>query len=127
MVAAYIPDGTDSNANVFASTDNTTNNKTVSTKYATVYFMADEKGWNINYAPNINRKFGDAVLEIAGGTPGWNNGWSNSDFPGRDYYNTADSPYFERGTGYSSSWNGIISYGRINGTTASGFRICFAI
>lgn len=129
-VAAYIPDGTDSNANVFTSTDNTTNNKTVSTKYATVYLMAENKACNSNFSANLNRKFGDAVVEISGGSinENWNgSGLFEARIPGRDYYNTSDVPYMNRGTPYASSWNGILQYSHNNGTAANGFRICFAI
>lgn len=129
MVAAYIPDGTDSNANVFTSTDNTTNNKTISTKYATVYLMVENKSINSNFSANLNRKFGDAVFEISNGgiNEYWNGGIFEARIPGRDYNNTSDLPYIKRGTGYSSSWNGILQYSHQNGTSTIGFRICFAI
>ena len=63
--AGYVADSSNSYGNSFASTDDTTNNKEESTKYATVYRMANSNIYKDNYIVNINKIFGDATTETS--------------------------------------------------------------
>ena len=63
--AGYVADSSRSYGNSFASTDDTTNNKTESTQYATVYAKADSDSYTENYTANINKVFGDGIIETS--------------------------------------------------------------
>ena len=96
--AAYIPDNSTYNGNSFASINNTTNNKTESTKYATVYSMVGEDSTpEENYELNLNRMFGDGIIETSedNSTP-----WHASpyaDFVGKGTWAGAEyHPFFYR-------------------------------
>ena len=68
FVAAYIPNGKCEYGNSFASIDNTVNNKTESTKYATVYPYDPENNTKANnYSLSLNRVFGDSTAEVSNG------------------------------------------------------------
>ena len=76
-VAGYIADSSQSYGNPFASTDNTTNNKTNSIKYATVYRMSTSNRDTENYKENINKIFGDGTIETSTSGTG-NTSWHSS-------------------------------------------------
>jgi len=127
-VTGYIADSSTSNGNSFASTNNT-NNKTTSTEYATVYNMLSSSAkLSENYNKNVNKKFGDATIEIstAGtGNTSWNS--ATSCFVGVDsdkYW-----PFFLRGGTYTSGRPGILYFyygcGRVD--INDGFRLSLSI
>ena len=126
VVAGYIADSSNSNGNSFASTDNTVNNKNVSTKFATVYFMSESNKWNSNYQFNINKKFGDAIVETSTGgiqTSAWSG--KLTEFPSIDYYGKYTRSYFTRGGNNASNGGGPLSFG-CGGASACNdtFRMC---
>jgi len=129
FVSSYIADNSRNNGNSFTSIDNTYNNKTTSTEYATVYDMVSSNATIIeNYNKNINKKFGDATIEIstAGtGNTSWNS--ATSCFVGVDsdkYW-----PFFLRGGTYTSGRPGILYFyygcGRVD--INDGFRLSLSI
>ena len=110
-VAGYIASGTSNNGNSFASTDNTYNNKTTSTPYATVYDMLSaDATYTENYNLNINRKFGDALIETSISDyflGSWGGDYSPSKFANGSY------PFFgraSRGIGNNKSLQSIFSF-----------------
>ena len=126
-VAGYVADSSQSYGNSFASIDNTTNNKTESTKYATVYKMANSNIYTENYRININKVLGDATTEISTsgtGTNSWHS--ASSSFVGGSSY----SPFFIRGGGYFNTNAGSFYFisGTGNGYNSdSSFRVCLTI
>ena len=127
-VAGYIADSSRNYGNSFASTDNTTNNKTESTKYATVYQMASSNSLTDNYKININKIFGDAVVETStsgNGTKSWHSAYSI--FVGINH--GGNYPVFERGGTYSYYTAGSFLFNSRTGAgnTSSGFRVCLAV
>lgn len=93
---SYIANSQVSEGNVFTSTDGTVNNKTESTKYATVYNMINTDSKIDNYNANINKIFGDGIIETSTTGEGfyaWEN--SYSEFP------TGNAPFITRGGGYN--------------------------
>ena len=106
-VAGYIADSSQSFGNSFASTDNTTNNKEESTKYATVYQMASSNSCTENYTININKVFGDAITETSTsgtGTTSWHT--ARSYFVG--FHDSNNYPFFLRGGDYNASRSRVI-------------------
>ena len=126
--AGYIADSSYNYGNSFASTDNTTNNKEESTKYATVYQRASSNSNKENYTLNINKIFGDATIETSTlgiGATSWHSASSN--FVGFFY---GDSyPFFVRGGFYSNTSAGSFNFYGDAGSNAGddSFRVCFAV
>ena len=127
-VAGYIADSSQNYGNSFASTDDTTNNKTESTPYATVYQKTDSNIYTDNYNININKIFGDATTETSTSGSGATSWYSaSSDFVGIDlgYY----CPFFARGGYFSNSSAGSFYFTYSTGSSGSfnGFRVCLAV
>ncbi len=125
-IAGYIADCSQSYGNSFASTDQTTNNKTESTQYATVYKKSEANSSVDNYKANINRKFGDGTIEtsMAGeGITSWHS--ATSMFIG------GVSAFFKRGGGAGIFGKAGIFYfdgdGNGSGNNSRGFRICLVV
>ena len=130
--AGYVADSSIDYGNSFASTNpsdtNATNNKTESTQYATVYAKADSDSYTENYTANINKVFGDGIIETstAGrGATSWHS--ANSGFVGlvsSSYY-----PFFLRGGYYSYSDSGSFVFSSLSGSSLifSDFRVCLAV
>ena len=116
--SSYLADSSDTlgYGNVFTSTDNTTNNKTESTKFATVYLGTSKNGYGGNYSININKKFGDAVIETSTGGLQWNS-WNggNSTMPGMNYYGNSYNLFFTRNEQYTSGGGGPTSFSFTSG------------
>lgn len=127
-VAGYIADSSRNYGNSFASTDNTTNNKTDSTKYATVYRMSTSNSRTENYKENINKIFGDGTIETSTsgtGSTSWHSAYSS--FVGID--NSNNYPFFLRGGSYDGAYAGSFNFNYFNGygTGNSGFHVCLAV
>ena len=127
-VAGYIADSSRNYGNSFASTDNTTNNKTDSTKYATVYRMSTSNSDTENYKENINKIFGDGTIETSTsgiGSTSWHS--ADSYFVGIVY--SDDYPFFGRGGYYHYTGAGSFSFGVNAGNSDifKGFRVCLAV
>ena len=127
-IAGYIADSSLSYGNSFASKDDTKNNKTESTPYATVYKMATSNILTDNYNININKIFGDATTEIStsgNGTTSWHSAYSY--FVG--IKNSDVCPFFLRGGYYNSSNAGSCYFNTVSGDRYSGssFRVCLAV
>ena len=128
-VAGYIADSSRNTGNSFASTDNTTNNKTESTQYATVYQMSTSNSLTDNYNENTNKIFGDATIETS--TAGskatsWNS--ANSYFVG--IFSIGNyCPFFLRGSIYSNSYTGSFDFNCYSGNNHdnNSFRVCLAV
>ena len=126
-VAGYIADSSRNYGNSFASTDNTTNNKTDSTKYATVYRMSTSNSRTENYKENINKIFGDGTIETStsgiGGTS-WHS--ANSYFVGINF--SYNYPFFERGGYFGNTSAGSFNFNNSGGGDDNhGFRVCLAV
>ena len=127
-VAGYIADSSTRAGNSFASTDNTSNNKTESTQYATVYQMATSNSLTDNYNLNINKIFGDAVIETSTAGSG-NSSWNSS----RSYFLGIDGgthySFFIRGGVYRATLReSIFEFDVDQGSNSyCGFRICMAV
>ena len=127
-VAGYIADSSQNYGNSFASTDDTTNNKTESTPYATVYQKTDSNIYTDNYNININKIFGDATTETStsgSGATSWYSAYSN--FVGIAY--SYNYPFFKRGGDYLNSSAGSFSFDFDNGDSYGydSFRVCLAV
>ena len=127
-VAGYIADSSQSYGNPFASTDNTTNNKTNSIKYATVYRMSTSNRDTENYKENINKIFGDGTIETSTsgiGSTSWHSAYSY--FVG--IYNSNNFPFFVRGGfyGYSDAGSFSFYFGNGDSNGNSGFHVCLAV
>ena len=127
-VAGYIADSSRNYGNSFASTDNTTNNKTDSTKYATVYKMSTSNSDTENYKENINKIFGDGTIETSTsgiGSTSWHSAYSY--FVGIGY--SYNFPFFNRGGYYSGTDAGSFNFHSGNGVSNYnyGFRVCLAV
>ena len=127
-VAGYVADSSQRYGNSFASTDGTTNNKTESTKYATVYQKTTSNSLTDNYNININKVFGDATTETStagGGYTSWHSAGSNFvGIVGGGY-----SPFFRRGGYFYNPDEGSFYFGRSPGhdNRDDSFRVCFAV
>ena len=127
-VAGYIADSSQNYGNSFASTDDTTNNKTESTPYATVYQKTDSNIYTDNYNININKIFGDATTETSTSGSGATSWYSASSyFVGIDSGNRF--PFFVRGGGCSNSYSGSFNFGFNDGNSYSdhSIRVCLAV
>ena len=97
-VASYIADNSQNFGNTFASTNpyasEAKNDKTESTKFATVYAMAESNSNTENYATNVNKKFGDAIVETS--TSGGDSD-STSWHSGAVWFVERGYPFFIRG------------------------------
>ena len=127
-VAGYIADSSQNYGNSFASTDDTTNNKTESTPYATVYQKTDSNIYTDNYNININKIFGDATTETStsgSGATSWYSAYSH--FVGID--GSSNYPFFVRGgySNYSGTGSFSFNYGNGNSSSYSSFRVCLAV
>ena len=128
-VTGYVADSSQSYGNSFASTDGTTNNKTESTKYATVYQKTTSNSLTDNYNININKVFGDATTETStagSGNTSWHSAYSY--FVGISY-GSYYYPFFLRGGSYYAAHAGSFNF---NGDTGGNngdysFRVCFAV
>ena len=130
--AGYVADNSQNYGNSFASTtpsDSTSkNNKETSTQYATVYTKTASDSYTENYTANINKVFGDAIIETSTAgteTTSWHS--ASSYFVGLDsgdYF-----PFFKRGGGFSSSGAGSFYFNSSGGGSNSyyGFRVCLAV
>ena len=133
-VSGYLPDCSTSYGNSFASNNpqsaNATNDKTTSTEYATVYNLVSTSATGAqNYNANINKKFGDAIIEISNTSKG-NASWGSADFSfGASVINTNKEPFFKRGGRYDDSNCGTFGCYGNNGAASSysGFRLCLSI
>ncbi len=126
--AGYIADSSGNYGNSFASTNNMTNNKETSTKYATVYEKSTSNYYSENYTPNINKVFGDGIIETstAGtGTTSWHS--AASVFVG--LVSGDNSPFFKRGGDYVNSYAGSLDFGYSNGDAngSNSFRVCLVV
>lgn len=126
--AGYVADNSVTYGNSFASTDSTKNNKTESTQYATVYTKVESDIYTENYTANINKVFGDGIIETStggSGTTSWHS--AASDFFG--LYDGNNYPFFERGGYYNDTDAGSFDFNYVNGhvSSRSGFRVCLAI
>ena len=135
FIAAYLPTGTSNEGNSFASDNpdeqNSVNDKTTSTQYATVYPTSQSSDIIENYNLLLNRKFGDAVIETSENT-----GTSSA----TNYYtwekdtcnymgNEKDRvyPFMKRGGNYTIFGGCIYKIVRFHGTdTSKTFRLVLA-
>ena len=127
-VAGYIADSSQNYGNSFASTDDTTNNKTESTPYATVYQKTDSNIYTDNYNININKIFGDATTETSTSGSGATS-WYSADSSFVGIYYSSNHPFFGRGGIYYYSSAGSFYFDYHNGIGGSGgsFRVCLAV
>lgn len=130
--AGYVADNSQSCGNSFASmtpSDSTSkNNKETSTPYATVYAKASSDSYTENYTVNINKVFGDGIIETStsgSGTSSWHT--AHSYFVG--LYNSYLYPFFVRGGGYNFGNAGSFGFNSRNGSSNgdSSFRMCLAV
>ena len=127
-VAGYIADSSQNYGNSFASTDDTTNNKTESTPYATVYQKTDSNIYTDNYNININKIFGDATTETSTSGSGATS-WYSADSSFVGIYYSSNHPFFGRGGiyYYSSAGSFYFDYHNGNGGSGGSFRVCLAV
>ena len=129
FTAGYVADSSKSYGNSFASTDSTKNNKTESTQYATVYTKVESNSYTENYTANINKVFGDGIIETStagSGITSWHS--ANSVFVGLN--NGVNYPFDKRGGGYNSTYAGSFIFNGSdggNGYSYYGFRVCLAV
>ena len=130
--AGYVADDSRSYGNSFASTNPSDsaskNNKETSTPYATVYAKASSDSYTKNYTANINKVFGDGIIETStsgSGTTSWHSAYSN--FVGLD--GGYSYPFFLRGGVYDNSSAGSFYFSNIDGRArfAHGYRMCLAV
>ena len=130
--AGYVADSSINYGNSFASTNpsdtNATNDKTESTQYATVYTKTTSNSSTDNYNANINKVFGDGIIETstAGiGTTSWHT--ASSYFVGLSF--SDNCPFFLRGGDYTYTGAGSFLFNFFNGSSYSrlGFRVCLAV
>ena len=131
-IASYIADSSRNYGNSFASTNSSAseakNDKTESTKFATVYEMSDVNSYEKNYIANTNKKFGDATIETSTNgtsTTAWYSALSN--FVGKYY--TYGYPFFERSGYYGSTNAGTFYFSGYNGSKDDwySFRVCASV
>ena len=127
FTAGYVADSSKSYGNSFASTDSTKNNKTESTQYATVYTKTDSDSYTENYTANINKVFGDGIIETstAGNeTTSWHS--VRSSFVGLN--TSSNLPFFIRGGSYANTNAGSFNFYHSYGSSSNdGFRVCLAV
>ena len=129
--AGYIVDLSQSYGNSFASTDNTTNNKTESTKYTTVYQMASSNSMEDNYNANINKIFGDATIETSISGIGSYNYWHSDGANFVGIRGNQNCPFFLRGGIFfdQPSGGGVAGCGYFYPSrgTGGGVRMCLVV
>ena len=128
-VAGYIADETSNYGNSFATTNGTNNSKKTSTKYATSYNMKASNATTIeNYNLNINKIFGDALIETSTSGEGVN-AWNEGDAYFVGVYNSKNYPFFIVGGSRSYSDASSFAFSLNKGTKSSayGFRIALCI
>ena len=123
-VASYIANNQSSYGYQFASnagTSSSKNDKTKSTKYATVYkYDSNSDSYQNNYNLNLNKVFGDGTTETSTlgiGLSSWHSAYS--------YFVGASFPFFARGGNYIDSNAGSFSFSCNVGYSSngvSGFR-----
>ena len=113
-VASYIANNQNSYGYQFASnagTSDSKNDKTESTKYATVYkYNTTSDSWNNNYNLNLNKVFGDGTTETSAsgdGTSSWRSAFSK--------FVCGSVPFFGRGSWYSDPYAHALWYDSGNG------------
>lgn len=128
--AGYVADSSINYGNSFASTNpsdtNARNDKTTSTQYATVYTKATSNSLTDNYNANINKVFGDGIIETStsgSGTTSWH--YATSYFVGRD--SGSSYPFFKRGGDFNSFNTGTFDFYYNYGYSNNGFRVCLAV
>ena len=126
--AGYVADNLRNYGNSFASTDNTTNNKTESTQYATVYTKTDSDIYTENYTANINKVFGDGIIETSAtesGTTSWHA--ADAGFVGLN--DSGSCPFFRRGGSYNYTNAGSFNFYYYMGDyySSGGFRVCMCV
>ena len=130
--AGYVADNSQSYGNSFASkTPSDTkskNNKETSTPYATVNAKVDSDIYTENYTANINKVFGDGIIETStagSGTTSWHSAYSY--FVGLG--NSGYYPFFGRGGYYNDSDAGSFGFSYYYGNRYGNgsFRLCFAV
>ena len=132
-VSSYIANNSQQYGNSFASTNNSTNNKSISTKYSTVYNIINDNSSPIeNYNANINKIFGDGIIETS--TQGNNHSsWhsAQSNFVGlSSNSDIGNLPFLGRGgSAINSSYPGLLyfSYNSGYGGNDMGFRVCLIV
>ena len=120
-VASYIANNQNSYGYQFASnagTSSSKNDKTESTKYATVYNSTSDSNQN-NYDLNLNKVFGDGTTETStsgNSTSSWHLAFS--------YFVDTSRPFFLRGGYYGNSYQGSFCFDDDDGSSFSncGFR-----
>ena len=135
--AGYVADNSQSSGNSFASTtpsDSTSkNNKETSTPYATVYAKVDSDIYTENYTANINKVFGDGIIETStAGSDATSWHTANSYFVGAFSTDDLESscPFFSRGGYYLYGGAGSFNFYSCADRVASdyyGLRVCFAV
>ena len=122
-VASYIANNQNSYGYQFASnagTSSSKNDKTESTKYATVYkYNSTSDSRQNNYDLNLNKVFGDGTTETSTegtGSSSWHSAYS--------YFVFTSFPFFGRGGYYDDSSAGSFCFGYSNGDSylSRGFR-----
>ena len=122
-VASYIANNQNSYGYQFASNAGTTdskNDKTESTKHATVYkYNTTSDSWRDNYYLNLNKVFGDGTTETSTAGTG-----SSSWHSASSYFVNTSSPFFDRGNYYITSSAGSFNFGYGGGFSGDvcGFR-----
>ena len=119
-VASYIPD-----SSLIMNYGSTFNN----TKLATVYEMTDINSNTENYIANINKKFGDAIVETSTSGDSNTSWYSASSFfvncnTGNKYQ------VFTRGGAYFHDNAGLFYFNNVNGNSGyqyNSFRVCASV
>lgn len=127
-VTGYIADSSQNYGNSFASANNTTNNKKQSTKYATVYQMANSNSYEENYMLNANKVFGDATIEISDAGNG-STSWHSAVSCFQGILNGTNFPFLLRGGGFGITDAGIFNFYRNTGSfnSADSFRVSLIV
>ena len=122
-VASYIANNQNSYGYQFASnagTSDSKNDKTESTKYATVYkYNSTSDLYQNNYDLNLNKVFGDGTTETSTSGTG-----SSSWHSAPSYFVDTSYPFFVRGGYYHNSYAGSFCFSHNDGSAYSidGFR-----
>ena len=124
-VTGYLASSSKSYGNSFASTNpsesGAVNDKTESTKYATVYRISESN----TYDENTNRIFGDATIETSTQSGGYNDWYGKSSF-----FINSSYPFFTRGYRTGSTREPVMVGRRIatgNKDYSISFRLCGSV
>ena len=119
-VASYIANNQNSYGYQFASnagTSSSKNDKTESTKYATVYkYNSTSDSRQNNYDLNLNKVFGDGTTETSTegtGSSSWHSAYS--------YFVSASNPFFRRGGNYDNGGAGSFYFDYDDGYSNNGY------